>query len=247
MGEAEGAAARPGVLEAVWVGRASYEDMWSWQTRRFEGRRAAECNDIVALLEHPHTYTLGRRSTPDEVVYDAEQRRARGISLFEVNRGGRATYHGPGQIVGYPIVALGRHYDVIAYLRSLEDALIGALGEVEIEGHRDPRHTGVWVKDNKIAAIGVRITRGITMHGFALNVFTDLSMFEGIVPCGIADHWVTSIEAETGIRRRLEDIALLIAEHLARVMARTLEWVLPGDVDQALATERDARELRLIS
>jgi lipoyl(octanoyl) transferase len=247
MGEGEGAAAQPGVLEAVWVGRAGYEQMWSWQTRRFEARRAGECNDIVALLEHPHTYTLGRRSTPDEILYDAEQRRARGISLFEVNRGGRATYHGPGQIVGYPIVALGRRYDVIGYLRSLEDALICALAELGVEGRRDSRHTGVWVMDNKIAAIGVRITRGITMHGFALNVFTDLSMFEGIVPCGISDHWVTSIEAETGTRHSLEDIALLLGGHLARVMERKLEWVLPEVVDQALVREREAQELRLIS
>jgi lipoyl(octanoyl) transferase len=247
MGEEEGAAAQPGVLEAVWVGRAGYEQMWFWQTRRFEARRAGECNDIVALLEHPHTYTLGRRSTPDEILYDAEQRRARGISLFEVNRGGRATYHGPGQIVGYPIVALGRRYDVIGYLRSLEDALICALAEFGVEGRRDSRHTGVWVMDNKIAAIGVRITRSITMHGFALNVFTDLSMFEGIVPCGISDHWVTSIEAETGIRHSLEDIALLLGGHLARVMERKLEWVLPEVVDQALVREREAQELRLIS
>ena len=247
MGEEEGAAAQPGVLEAVWVGRAGYEQMWSWQTRRFEARHAGQCNDIVALLEHPHTYTLGRRSTPDEVLYDAEQRRARGISLFEVNRGGRATYHGPGQIVGYPIVALGRRYDVIGYLRSLEDALICALAELGVEGHRDPRHTGVWVTNNKIAAIGVRITRGITMHGFALNVSTDLSMFDGIVPCGISDHWVTSIEAATGIRHSLEDIALLLGGHLARVMERRLEWVLPEVVDQALVGEREAQELRLIS
>lgn len=247
MGEAEGAAGEPGVLEAVWVGRAAYEAMWAWQNRRFEARRAGECNDIVALLEHPHTYTLGRRSTPDEVVYDEQQRRARGISLFEVNRGGRATYHGPGQLVGYPIVALGRHYDVIGYLRGLEDALIAVLFELGILSERDSRHTGVWVKGNKIAAIGVRITRGITMHGFALNVSTDLSMFEGIIPCGISDHWVTSIEAESGIRHPLEDVALLIAGHLARVMERRLEWTLPGDVDPTLATEREAREQRLIS
>jgi len=247
MGYQEGGAAQPGVLEAAWLGRAGYEDMWAWQRRRFEARRAGECNDMVALLEHPPTYTLGRRSTPEEILYTPEQRRARGISLFEVDRGGRATYHGPGQIVGYPIVALGHRYDVLQYLRGIENALIESLAEVAIEGHRDTRHTGVWVGDNKIAAIGVRITRGITMHGFALNVGTDLSMFEGIVPCGIEDHWVTSVEAETGVHYRLEEVALILGRHLARVMSRPLEWVTPKDVPQALATARDAEELRLIS
>jgi lipoyl(octanoyl) transferase len=247
MGEQEGAAAEPGVLEAAWLGRVDYEDMWAWQRRRFEARRACECNDMVALLEHPPTYTLGRRSTPDEVLYSPEQRRVRGISLFEVDRGGRATYHGPGQIVGYPIVALGQRYDVLHYLRAIEDALIGALAGVAIEGRRDPRHTGVWVGDNKIAAIGVRITRGITMHGFALNVFTDLSMFEGIVPCGIDDHWVTSVEAETGMHHQLDEVARNLGLHFSRVMGRTLQWVELKDVPQALATPRDAEELRLIS
>ena len=232
MGDQEGAAAQPGVLEAAWLGRAGYEEMWAWQRRRFEARRADECNDMVALLEHPPTYTLGRRSTPEEILYTPEQRRALGISLFEVDRGGRATYHGPGQIVGYPIVALGRRYDVIQYLRGIEDALIGSLAEVAIEGYRDPRHTGVWVGDNKIAAIGVRITRGITMHGFALNVGTDLSMFEGIVPCGIEGHWVTSVEAETGLQHRLDDVALILGRHLARVMSRKLQWVSFRVVDE---------------
>jgi lipoate-protein ligase B len=105
----------------------------------------------------------------------------------------------------------------------------------------------VWVGDNKIAAIGVRITRGVTMHGFAVNVGTDLSMFEGIVPCGIEDHWVTSVEAETGMHRRLDDVALILGRHLARVMSRTLEWVVPEDLPQALAMLRVAEELRLIS
>jgi lipoate-protein ligase B len=247
MADQEGAAAQPGVLEAAWLGRVDYREMWTWQRRRFEARLAGECEDIVTLLEHPPTYTLGRRSTSDEILYSTERRRELGISLFEVDRGGRATYHGPGQIVGYPIVALGHRYDVLKYLRGIEDALIGALAEVAIEGQRDPRHTGVWVGDNKIAAIGVRITRGVTMHGFALNVETDLSMFEGIVPCGIEDHWVTSVAAETGMHFRLDEVALILGTHLAGAMGRTLDWVTPKDVPRALARARAAEELRLIS
>ena len=132
----------------------------------------------MMLLEHPHTYTLGRRALEEDLVYGEAQRAALGISLFRIDRGGRATYHGPGQLVGYPILALGERYDVIEYLRNLEEVLIRTAADLGVEAARDPQHTGVWVGSNKIGAIGVKITRGITMHGFAFNVTTDLSMFD---------------------------------------------------------------------
>jgi lipoate-protein ligase B len=130
--------------------------------------------------------------------------------------------------VGYPILALGDHYDVINYLRNLEEVLIRTASDFGVHAHRDPHHTGVWVGSNKIGAIGVKITRGITMHGFAFNVTTDLKMFEGIVPCGIEQRWVTSLEAEAGTRLSVKEVASHAAVHLAAVFDRSLVWTHPG-------------------
>src|SRR5687768_7291806 len=152
---------------------------------------------------------------------------AQGIGLYNVDRGGRATYHGPGQLVGYPILSLGERYDVVRYLRNLEDVVIKTAADLGIEAHRDPEHTGVWVGTNKIGAIGVKITRGISMHGFAFNVTTDLSMFEGIVPCGIQGRWVTSVQALTGRKHSTKEVANLAAAHMAEVFGRSLVWAHP--------------------
>jgi lipoate-protein ligase B len=176
------------------------------------------------LLEHPPTYTLGRRAVQDDLIYGEAERAARGIALYEVDRGGRATYHGPGQLVGYPILELGERYDVVAYLRKLEGVLIETAAELGVRAERDPEHTGVWVGTNKIGAIGVKITRGITMHGFAFNVSTDLSMFGGIVPCGIQDRWVTSVEAETGTRYSVKEVGEVAAKYLAAAFDLPLVW-----------------------
>ncbi|MDQ3878234.1 MAG: lipoyl(octanoyl) transferase LipB, partial [Actinomycetota bacterium] len=172
-------------LAASWLGRVDYDTAWAWQRDLFVARLGDEVEDSLMLLEHPHTYTLGRRAMAEDLVYDDVERAARGIALFEVDRGGRATYHGPGQLVGYPIVSLGERYDVLGYLRKLEEALICTAADLGVRAHRDADHTGVWVGTNKLGAIGVKITRGVSMHGFALNVTTDLDMFGGIVPCGI--------------------------------------------------------------
>ena len=211
-------------LTASWLGRVDYETAWSWQRDLFVARLSDEVDDSLMLLEHPHTYTLGRRAVAEDLVYDDKERAARGISLFEVDRGGRATYHGPGQLVGYPIVALGERYDVVGYLRKLEEALIRTVADLGVTAHRDPDHTGVWAGTNKIGAIGVKITRGVSMHGFALNVTTDLDMFGGIVPCGIQGRWVTSVERETGTRPTLKTVAEVAAGHVAEVLDRSLVW-----------------------
>jgi lipoate-protein ligase B len=215
------------VLTAAWLGRVEYPAAWSWQRELFLARLEGDVDDTLMLLEHPPTYTLGRRAAEEDLVYDRSQRLARGISLYEVDRGGRATYHGPGQLVGYPILALGERYDVVAYLRKLEEALIRTAADLGVEATRDPDNTGVWVGPNKIGAIGVKITRGITMHGFALNVATDLTMFEGIVPCGIQDRWVTSIESETGKAAPIKEVAGIAANHLATTFGRSLVWTHP--------------------
>ena len=214
-------------LTAAWLGRVDYPAAWSWQRELFLSRLEGDVDDTLMLLEHPPTYTLGRRAAEDDLVYDRPQRVARGISLFEVDRGGRATYHGPGQLVGYPILALGERYDVLSYLRKLEETVIRTCADLGVEATRDPEHTGVWVGKNKIGAIGVKITRGITMHGFALNVSTDLSMFEGIVPCGLQDRWVTSILALTGQAPSTKEVASIAANHLADTFGRSLVWTHP--------------------
>jgi lipoyl(octanoyl) transferase len=234
-------ASKAKALLAAWFGRVDYAVAWSWQKELFAARLDGRRADSVMLLEHPPTYTLGRRALQQDLVYGPVEQEARGIQTFNVDRGGRATYHGPGQLVGYPIVGLGERYDVIGYLRKIESALIALLGDHGVDARRDDRHTGVWVGSNKIAAIGVKITRGVTMHGFALNIATDLEMFEGIVPCGIADRWVTSLEAETGSSPSLEQVAVQAAGHLARALERDLEWTQPrallasGGVDIAAA------------
>ncbi len=216
------------VLAAAWFGSVEYREAWSWQRELFLSRLDAERDDCLMLLEHPPTYTLGRRAIEADLVYSANERAARGIALYNVDRGGRATYHGPGQLVGYPIMALGERYDVLSYLRNLEEVLIRTARDYGVDARRDEEvNTGVWVGKNKIGAIGVKITRGITMHGFAFNVTTDLSMFEGIVPCGIQDRWVTSIEQETGRRPGVKEVAALAAKHLCDIFGRSLVWTHP--------------------
>jgi lipoyl(octanoyl) transferase len=215
---------RAPLLTAAWFGLVQYEPAWERQRALFLQRLDGDCGDSVMLLEHPPTYTLGRRTVPDDLVYGERECAARGIEIYKVDRGGRATYHGPGQLVGYPIMALGERYDVLKYLRKLEEVLIRTAADFGVEAGRDPDHTGVWVGSNKIGAIGVKITRGITMHGFAFNVTTDLKMFEGIVPCGIEERWVTSLEAEAGTRLSVKEVASHAAVHLAEVFGRTLVW-----------------------
>jgi lipoyl(octanoyl) transferase len=225
-------------IRAAWFGSVEYPAAWAWQRELFLARLDGDCGDSLMLLEHPPTYTLGRRAVEDDLVTSEADYRARGISLYKVDRGGRATYHGPGQLVGYPILALGDRYDVVTYLRNLEEILIRTAADLGVESHRDEGHTGVWVGRNKIGAIGVKITRGITMHGFAFNVTTDLSMFEGIVPCGIQGRWVTSVEAETGRTYSVKEVGSVAANHLAAVFGLPLVWAHPQTL---LETKRPGR------
>ena len=177
-------------LRVRWLGRVPYGEADELQRALLE--RAAD--DYLLLLEHPHVYTLGKSADPAHVLVPPA---SVGADLVRTDRGGDVTYHGPGQLVGYPIVTLPQwrdgKVDVVAYVRRLEGVLIAALADLGVDAHRVPRYTGVWVGDEKIAAIGVRVTRGRTRHGFALNVDPDLTMFDHIVPCGIADKGVTSV------------------------------------------------------
>jgi len=181
-------------VTVVRPGLVPYAEAFALQHRLVDARREGRIGDTLLLLEHPAVYTMGKRTDRANVIWDADQRRANGIDLVEVDRGGDVTYHGPGQLVGYPILQLASIRSVVDYVRALEDVIIDALDAVGIPGQRSEGFTGVWVGDRKIAAIGVRVASGaITSHGFALNVTTNLDDFAGIVPCGIADRGVCSI------------------------------------------------------
>jgi len=163
--------------------------------------------DQLLLYEHPPTVTLGRATAPAHLLASAEELRARGIELHEVGRGGSVTYHGPGQLVGYPIVDLRRRdLSAHAFVRLLEGALIGTLTEFGVQAYARGGLTGVWTDRGKIAAIGIRVSRGVTLHGFALNVTTDLSPFSLLVPCGLASESVTSMR-EMGVEAGLDEVA----------------------------------------
>lgn len=204
-------------IDVRWLGRVAYDEAWDLQQRLFEGS-----SNHLLLLEHPPTYTLGRRTKPEHLLVDPE---TIGASVHEVNRGGDVTFHGPGQLVGYPIIdVVGRRgggmADTRAYVCSVEQAIIDALAELGLDASRLAGEPGVWLdpdgdRARKIAAIGVRLSRGRSMHGFALNNTVDLSWFGHIVPCGIVDKGVTSIAAE-GIDVTTETLVDIVTRHMAK-------------------------------
>src|SRR4051812_30313233 len=213
------AAAPPRTLDVRRLGLIAYADALALQAELVASRRAGEIPDTLLLLEHPHVITLGSGSHEENVLVSPEERAERGIELFETGRGGDVTYHGPGQLVGYPILDLKPdRQDLHRYLRDLEEMLTGVLGEFGLVGSRKEGLTGVWVDDRKLAAIGVRVSSGwITSHGFALNVTTDLSFFGAIVPCGIRDHGVGSISEEIGRAVTMGEAEDAVVRQMARV------------------------------
>jgi len=211
--------APPRPLDVRRLGLVPYGDALELQKELVSQRRAGEIGDTLLLLEHPHVITLGSGAHDENVLVSPEERAARGIELFETGRGGDVTYHGPGQLVGYPILDLKPdRQDLHRYLRDLEEMLIGVLAEFGVEGGRKAGLTGVWAGDRKLAAIGVRVSSGwITSHGFALNVSTDLGFFGAIVPCGIRDHGVGSLSEETGRAVPLAEAEAAVVRQMARV------------------------------
>jgi len=198
------------------LGRMRYRPAFDLQRRLVERRKAGEIPDQFLLVEHPHVITLGRNGRLANLLAGEDVLRRAGVDFEHTDRGGDITYHGPGQIVGYPIFDLRAwKRDVVAYVRAIEQALIGALAEFGITAGRVDKCTGVWVDGAKIAAIGVHIGRWITSHGFALNHTTDLRFFQYIVPCGLAKP-VTSIEA-LGVRAERGEVEAAIVRHFARV------------------------------
>ena len=195
------------------LGRTRYADTWKLQQQVFDLKRRGAIGDVLIVNEHEHVYTIGKAGDDDHLLASDEELRQGGVEVFHIDRGGDITYHGPGQLVGYPILDLNTYgADIHRYLRGLEEVLIIALKDFGIIGVREDGMTGVWVKGEKIAALGVKVSRWITMHGFALNVNTDLTMFGRIIPCGIFHKGVTSMERLLGVPVSMKDVERSVAE-----------------------------------
>jgi lipoyl(octanoyl) transferase len=211
-------------LQVRWLGRVPYQDALAIQEDLVARRRAGEIPDQLILLEHPHVVTLGSSSRQEHLLFSPAEMAAKGIQLFEVGRGGDVTYHGPGQLVGYPILSLAPdRKDLHRYLRDLEAVLLCALRSFGIAAKRQEGLTGVWVEQGKLAAIGVRVSSGwITSHGFALNVDPSLSFFSAIVPCGIRDRGVTSMSAILGRAVSLHEVSPAVIRCFGAIFGREI-------------------------
>jgi lipoyl(octanoyl) transferase len=205
------------------LGLLGYAEACALQKRVVAVRKAGAMEDVLLLCEHPHVITLGRSGKPEHLLASEHVLRQKGVEFLATDRGGDITYHGPGQIVGYPILNLGAlRRDVVWYVRMLEEAMLRATAEFGITAERVAGKTGIWVRagntEEKLAAIGVRISRWVTSHGFAYNVSTDLRNFDLIVPCGIADRRATSLEKLLGRNVEEKEVAPRIAKHLGEVL-----------------------------
>jgi lipoyl(octanoyl) transferase len=223
-------------IEFVELGRIDYREAWDRQRDLASARAADVGPDTVLLLEHPSVYTAGRRTEQADRPVD-------GTEVVEVDRGGRITWHGPGQLVGYPIIGLADPLDVVGYVRVLEQVLITACAEVGVETGRVPGRSGVWLAardgrpERKIAQIGIRVARGVTQHGFALNCDCDLGYFGRIVPCGIADAGVTSLSEELGRNVAVAEMTPIVR----RLLAAALDGQLPV-TDSSIRTHGERSE-----
>jgi lipoyl(octanoyl) transferase len=209
----------------AFLGRVPYAEAVALQQALREEVKRGAADEHLLLLEHPHVYTLGRNASPADLLVGEEWLRARGILVAECDRGGQVTYHGPGQLVGYPILNLSPdRRDVRRYVRDLQEVLIRTLADLGIAAERRDGQAfiGVWAGEEKIASLGVHLSRWVTTHGFALNVTTDLSYFAGIVPCGLAGIGITSIEGLTGQRFEVSEIAARVARHFGEVFGRAM-------------------------
>ena len=213
----------PAPCHVLTPGLVPYGEALALQRGLNEARHRGEIPDTLILLEHPPVFTLGRRGSRADIYASAERLAELGIEVFETNRGGLVTYHGPGQLVGYPIADLrGLAGDAPRYVTGLEETIIRALGEHGIAGFRDAAARGVWTEGGKMAAIGVAVSRGITMHGFAVNLQPDLAHFGLINPCGLGERGVTSAERLLGRTIDLEDFSRAVTFHFGRVFGREM-------------------------
>ena len=208
--------------EVYWLGRLGYGEALTLQRARASARIRGEVKDCLLLVEHPPVITLGRGAKPKHLLGEEDLLKAKGIEVWEIERGGDVTFHGPGQLVGYPVLDLTNHgKDLHRFMRKMEEMLIRTLDAYGIRGEPRSGQTGVWVHEAKIASMGVHVSRWVSRHGFALNVSTDLSFFDLIVPCGIPDVRMTSITALLG-----QEIPIrAVAETVARVFGQVFDCI----------------------
>jgi lipoyl(octanoyl) transferase len=225
-------AAAPSPLLVCELGTVEYSAAARLQARLRDMRQRDAIDDVLLMLEHPPVYTRGRRSQPGELPMGEDWYRSQGIDVVTTDRGGRLTYHGPGQLVGYPVVRIA---DVVAYLRTLEQALMAALAGEGIDAGPREGLTGVWVEDRKIASIGVHVSRGVTTHGFAVNVENDLQPFSWVVPCGLEGVRMTSVAREVGATAPglLPRFASATAASLADTLGRQARTLTPRELEAA--------------
>lgn len=219
------------------LGRTRYAETWDIQHKLFDLRQSGLIDDVLLLTEHEHVYTIGKGGDSNHLLASDEELSIDGTEVFRIDRGGDITYHGPGQIVGYPILDLNKYSpDIHKYLRSLEEALINLIGQYGIKGEREEGMTGVWVSGEKIAALGVRVSRWVTMHGFALNVNTELQKFDRIIPCGIFHKGVTSMKRILGKELPLDEVRRKLTESFASVFGCNAIEVAPDALRQRIDT-----------
>ncbi len=218
----------PPVCRVVMPGTVDYRRAWDWQVELADAVREGGQPNTLLLLEHPPVYTLGRLSKPEHLLATPEELAAAGADVVETDRGGQITFHGPGQLVAYPVVDLRGWGGPLKYVRTLEQVIINVLADFGIPARLEPGLTGVWVDDAKIAAIGVKISRGVAYHGFSINVNTDLSWYDWIVPCGIEDGRVTSMERLLGHPVDLAEVSERVAARFGEGMGLDLELPQPS-------------------
>ena len=212
-----------------WLGLTGYGEAYSIQKKLWSQKMNGQSADALLLLEHPPTFTIGKSGSLENLLLSQEELAEKGISLFFIDRGGDITYHGPGQLVVYPIINLkSRGKDIHRYIHDLQEVVIRTLADLAIEARRDGQHVGVWVGSDKIAAIGVRVSRWVTMHGLALNVNPVMEHFSYINPCGILDKGVTSISKVLSRNVPMEDVVDKVVHHFSQVFNTQVEW-LPAD------------------
>ena len=200
------------------LGLIEYEKAWEIQKDFHKKRTLDEIDDVLFICEHPHTYTLGKTAEIKNLLFDEQELHRKEITVFNIDRGGDITYHGPGQIVGYAILNLSNwKKDTHLYLRALEDVLINTCKDYGIESGRNNKYTGVWIEDRKICAIGIKVSRWITMHGFAFNVNTDLNLFDGIIPCGIQEKEVTTLSKELDSVVEIKEVKAKVVNNFVNV------------------------------
>ena len=213
-------------LLVVNIGRTKYSDAWELQKKIFSARLEQRIEDVLLLTEHDPVFTLGKGADENHLLAKDEELLDKKIDMFWIDRGGDVTFHGPGQIVGYPILDLNNHYlDIHRYLRDLEEMIIRTLNDFGVVGGREKEFTGVWVKNDKIAALGVKVSKWITMHGFAFNVSTDLSFFERIIPCGIFHKGVTTLQNVLRRNVGIEDVHQHLIKHFSNIFSLEIKQI----------------------